>query len=103
MWLMPFLILILQHPLLLRWISDAYQPLTMEENVNDTPLIVVRNLKASIVIPEKPRMYLIHTGKAGASTVVRGLRLLYTPNTAKCMVSMTCVVGVIPCHAACIL
>ena len=45
------------------------------------------------MMPENPRLHLIHVGKAGGSTLVRALRLHDTTRAVKCMVNETRVGG----------
>ncbi|KAL3809244.1 hypothetical protein ACHAXA_007068 [Cyclostephanos tholiformis] len=51
------------------------------ENRNDTEL----ENSTPIAMPNDPRMYLIHVGKAGGTTLIRALRLSETINSVKCM------------------
>ena len=74
----------------LRNFSDS---LSASTTSNKTPSIVVRDKNASIMMPENPRIYLIHVGKAGGSTLVRALRLHDTTRAVKCMVNETRVGG----------
>ena len=73
----------------MRRISSAYPSITREGFIDNAPSIVVGGKRASSMMPQNPRIYLIHVGKAGGSTLVRALKLVDTPRAVKCMVNMT--------------
>ena len=77
----------------MRRISSAHRLIIGDEIIDDAPYIVVRNKKRSILMPENPRIYFIHVGKAGGSTLVTALGLLNTIRAVKCMVNETRVGG----------
>ena len=57
---------------------------TMKRNSNSS--IVIRDASPT-VMPHHPRIYLIHVGKAGGTTLNRALGLSGTLNSVKCMVN----------------
>ena len=57
---------------------------TMKRNINSS--IVIRDASPT-VMPHHPRIYLIHVGKAGGTTLNRALGLSGTLNSVKCMVN----------------
>jgi hypothetical protein len=94
---------VLQHPFSWRTfrqgevcsdpLRNLFDSLLAPTTRNKTPSIVVRDKNASIMMPENPRLYLIHVGKAGGSTLVRALKLIDTTRAVKCMVNETRVGG----------
>jgi len=77
------------HLFLLSMRMFSHSPITNTEDTmkrNNNSSIVVRYV-APTVMPDHPRIYLIHVGKAGGTTLNRALGLSGTINSVKCMVN----------------
>jgi hypothetical protein len=68
----------------------SYSPMITTEGMTrriSNSSIVVRDMYSPTLMPYNPRIYLIHVGKAGGTTLNRALGLSGTLNSVKCMVN----------------